>query len=169
MMDTDNNLGDFTAARSFTLPAITDPGGGGGPTTQTFRVSLDRLSREEEDEDDQADRAQRELPAGGRRERARLRRRRGSRDEADERTGEVTFRVRAKRYPGTVTFRVTKPGFETETYKRTSGRPRPGPETVRQTLPGPAATTATSMRAPDGSAAISTVARAGYGSRRWRA
>ncbi|HET9667796.1 MAG TPA: hypothetical protein VFP09_13600, partial [Desertimonas sp.] len=36
VVDTDSNTGDFTAAHSFTLPAITDPGGGGGPTTQTF-------------------------------------------------------------------------------------------------------------------------------------
>ena len=51
VVDTDSNTGDFTAAHSFTLPAITDPGGGGGPTTQDVQGPLDRLSREEEDEE----------------------------------------------------------------------------------------------------------------------
>ena len=34
-------------------------------------------------------------------------------------SGGVTFRVRAKRYPGTVTFKVTKSGFEAELHKKT--------------------------------------------------
>ncbi len=34
-------------------------------------------------------------------------------------SGAVTFRVRAKRYPGTVTFKITKTGFETEYHKKT--------------------------------------------------
>ena len=33
--------------------------------------------------------------------------------------GKVTFKVRAKRYPGKVTFRVTKTGFEPETHQKT--------------------------------------------------
>jgi hypothetical protein len=34
-------------------------------------------------------------------------------------SGGVTFSVRAKKYPGTVTFKVTKSGFETEYHKKT--------------------------------------------------
>ena len=72
----------------------------------------------------------------------------------------VVLELRAKTYPRKLTYRVTKPGYTAATYTQLV---RAGSGGYR------CATTAISIRAPDGSAAIWTVARAGYGSARWRA
>ena len=113
-------MGDFTAGHSFTLPPVTDPGGGGGgPTLQKFKV----LSTG--------------YPVKGKRKTITLTVRNASFQpvaDANVRvsgagvtavtkktsaSGGVTFKVRAKRYPGKVTFRITKTGFETEKHVKT--------------------------------------------------
>jgi hypothetical protein len=119
VVDTDSNTGDFTGVRSFTLPPVTDPGGGGTPTLQKFKV----LSTG--------------YPVKGKRKTISLTVRNGSFQQVEganvrvsgagvtavtkqsNASGVATFRVRAKRYPGTVTFKITKTGFETEYHKKT--------------------------------------------------
>jgi hypothetical protein len=119
VVDTDSNTGDFTAARSFTLPPITDPGGGGAPTLQEFKVLASGY------------------PVKGKRKTITLSVRNASFQPVEgasvrvsgagvvastkqtNASGAVTFKVKAKRYPGKVTFKITKAGFEAETYKKT--------------------------------------------------
>ncbi len=120
MVDTDSNLGDYTAVRSFDLPAITTPGGGGGgPTVQKFKV----LSTGH--------------PVRGKRKKIVLTVRNGSFQpvaganvrasgaginvvtKKSGAAGKVTFWIRAKRYPGSITFRVSKAGFTTTKHVKT--------------------------------------------------
>jgi hypothetical protein len=118
VVDTDGNTGDYTAAHSFTLPPITDPGGG-GPALQSFKVLSSGY------------------PVKGKKKTITLTVRNASfqpvaganvrvsgagvvpSTKQTNASGGVTFRIKAKRYPGTVTFRVTKSGFEAETHKKT--------------------------------------------------
>jgi hypothetical protein len=120
VVDTDSNTGDFTGARSFTLPPITTSGGGGDPPAlQEFKV----LSTG--------------YPVKGKKKTITLTVRNASFQPVEganvrvsgagvtavtkqtNASGGVTFSVRAKKYPGTVTFKVTKSGFETEYHKKT--------------------------------------------------
>jgi hypothetical protein len=119
VVDTDSNTGDFTGVHPFALPAITDPGGGGTPTLQKFKV----LSTG--------------YPVKGKRKKISLTVRNASFQpvaaanvrvsgagvnavtKQTNASGEVNFWVRAKRYPGTVTFKITKAGFETAYHKKT--------------------------------------------------
>lgn len=119
VVDTDSNTGDFTGARSFALPPVTDPGGGGTPALQKFKV----LSTG--------------YPVKGKRKTITLTVRNASFQpvaaasvrvsgakvtavtKQTNASGVVSFRVRARRYPGTVTFKITKAGFETAYHKKT--------------------------------------------------
>lgn len=116
MIDADNNEGDFTAARSFALPVQT---GGGGPTVnQRFRVTSSgnpvryrkrKVTLTIRNTSFQPVHAARVRVSGAGVKRA---------TRQTNRFGKVTFRIRAKRYPGTVSFRVTKSGFTATTFKR---------------------------------------------------
>jgi hypothetical protein len=117
MIDADNNLGDYSAARPFTLPAL-GSGGGGGPTTQRFRGFFTGY------------------PVRNQWRTVTLTVRNGSFQlvqganvrisgagvrAVTKRTGtggKVSFRLRATRYPGSVSFRVTKLGYTAATFKR---------------------------------------------------
>jgi hypothetical protein len=118
VVDTDSNVGDYTGGRSLTLPPITT-GGGDPPALQEFKVMSTGY------------------PVKNRLKTITLTVRNGifqAVEGASVRVsgagvtavtkqtnalGKVTFKVRAKRYPGTVTFRITKTGFEPEIHKKT--------------------------------------------------
>lgn len=116
MIDVDNNQGDFTGVRSFALPAQT--GGGGPAVIQRFRVTsagkpVRKRSRKViltvRNTSFQAVQGARVRVSGA-----------GVRaaTKVTGSAGKVAFRIRAKRYPGTVSFRITKTGFTSTTYKR---------------------------------------------------
>lgn len=119
MIDADANQGDFTAPRSFTLPAPTSSGGtttaksiflvsvSGYPVKHRRRtVTLTVLNRANA------------KPVPGAKVRVS-----GAGVTRKTKTtgslGKVRFRIRAKRYPGRVTFRITKSGFTTKYVYRT--------------------------------------------------
>jgi hypothetical protein len=117
MIDADNNQGDFTAVKSFTLPAQT--GDGGGTTiTQRFRVTSEgNPVRNRKRKIALTIRNTSFQPVAS----ARVRVSGAGVKRTTKRTntsGKVVFWVRAKRYPGTVSFRVTKSGFTPKTYTR---------------------------------------------------
>ena len=119
VVDTDNNTGDFTAVRSFTLPPITDPGGGGGPTVQKFKIlSTGYPVRNKLKTITLTVRNGSFQPVAGANVRASgaginpVTKQTGA-------TGKVTFKIRARRYPGSITFRVSKTGFTTATHVKT--------------------------------------------------
>jgi hypothetical protein len=117
MVDADNNLGDYSVARPFTLPAM-GSGGGSTPTVQRFRGSFTGY------------------PVRNRWRTVTLTVRNGSFQlvpganvrisgagvrAVTKRTGtggKVSFRLRATRYPARVAFRVTKLNFTAATYYR---------------------------------------------------
>lgn len=113
MRDADSNLGDYTGVRSFTLPPITTPGGGGGPTVQKFKVmSTGYPVRRKIKTVTLTVRNSSFQPVQG----ASVRVSGAGVTVATKPTnadGKVIFRIRATKYPGKVTFRVTKTGFTT--------------------------------------------------------
>lgn len=113
MIDADQNLGDYTAIRSFVLPPIPPPDDGDDdpPVAEKFKVTstgypvrnrFKTVTLTVRDASFQ--------PVAG----AKVRVSGAGVSVATKTsgaTGKVTFRVRATRYPGKVTFRVTKTGF----------------------------------------------------------
>jgi hypothetical protein len=121
MIDADQNLGDFTAIRSFTLPPIPPPDDGddGPPVLQKFKVtSTGYPVRNRAKTITVTVRNSSFQPVAGAKVRvsgagaAIVTKTTGP-------TGKVTFKVRAKRYPGKVTFRITKAGFTTLSHVKT--------------------------------------------------
>ena len=171
VVDTDTNTGDFTAAHSFTLPADHGSGRRRRPDHPDVQGPLDRLSREEEDEDDHAHRAQRRASSRSRpRTCASPAPASTAVTKQTSASGEVTLQGAREALSGHGDLqdhqgRLRDRDLQADCPAGLGPARKPS---VRR-YPGLRATTATSMRAPDGSAAISTVARAGYGSRRWRA
>jgi hypothetical protein len=114
VVDTDTNTGDFSGVRSFSLPGITDPGGGGGGATlQRFKVmSTGYPVRNKRKTITLTVRNASFQPVAGARVRVS-----GAGVNANTKTtgstGKVSFRVRARKYPGKVTFRISKTGFTT--------------------------------------------------------
>ena len=117
MVDADNNVGDYSVARPFTLPPM-GSGGGGTPTTQRFRGSFtgypvrNRFRTVSLTVRNGAF----QLVAG-----ANVRISGAGVRAVTKKTGtggKVSFRLRATRYPGRVSFRVTKLGFTAATYTR---------------------------------------------------
>jgi hypothetical protein len=117
MVDVDNNQGDFTAVRSFTLPA-TSGSTGGTTTTGTFkglfsgypvknRYRTVTLSVRNGSYQPVYRASVRVSGAGV-----------GVRTKLTSTTGKVSFRLRATRYPAKVAFRVSKTGFTTRTFYR---------------------------------------------------
>ena len=121
MIDADGNLGDYTTGRSLTLPPITTPGsgGGGGPTVQKFKVlSTGYPVRSKKRAITLTVRNGSFQPVAGANVRAT-----GAGISAVTKksgaTGKVTFWIRPKRYPGSITFKVSKAGFTTATHVKT--------------------------------------------------
>jgi hypothetical protein len=120
VVDTDANVGDFTGVRSFTIPPVTDPGGGGGgPTVQKFKVlSTGYPVRNKLKTITLTVRNGTFQPVAG----ANVRASGAGINAVTKKTGaagKVTFRIRAKRYPGSITFRISKAGFTTATHVKT--------------------------------------------------
>ncbi|HXV32674.1 MAG TPA: hypothetical protein VD769_01595 [Gaiellaceae bacterium] len=122
MIDADLNLGDFTGIRSFTLPAIPPPDDGGGddpPVVQRFKVtSTGYPARRKTKTITLTVRNASFQPVAG----ARVRVSGAGVKIVTKRTGltgKVSFRVRATRYPGKVTFRISKAGFTTLKHVKT--------------------------------------------------
>jgi hypothetical protein len=117
MIDADGNVGDYSVARPFTLPAL-GTGGGSTPTAQRFRGSFtgypvrNRFRTVSLTVRNGAF----QLVAG-----ANVRISGAGVRAVTKKTGtggKVSFRLRATRYPGRVSFRVTKLGFTAATYTR---------------------------------------------------
>ncbi len=112
MIDADSNLGDYTGVRSFTLPAIPNPGGGGGPpTVQKFKVmstgypvrnKTKTVTLTVRNATFQAVQGASVRVSGAGVKAA---------TKTSNADGKVVFKIRATKYPGKVTFRVTKTGF----------------------------------------------------------
>jgi hypothetical protein len=118
-IDFDGNQGDFTAVRTFTLSAT-----GGTTTVKRFRLSgvgypirnrYRNVTINVRNTLNQPVAAASVRVSGG-----------GVRivTKRTGAVGRVTFRIRATRFPGQVTFRVTKPGFTTAYLRQTVRRPR---------------------------------------------
>ena len=157
VVDTDSNVGDYTPVRSFALPPITTPGGSGGggstPVAQKFKVmSSGSPTRNKLKTITLTVRNASFQPVAGASVRVSGAGVRAATKQTGA-TGKVSFRIRAT----ALSRQGDVPGHE--------GR-LPGSER-REDGQARLATTAISMRAPEGSAAICTVARAGYGSERW--
>jgi hypothetical protein len=115
MVDADRNVGDFTAARSFTLPktsgsTVTTPSRfsvvvRGYPVKLRYRTVSLRVRNQLNKPVYRA--AVRVWGAGV-----------GARTKYTGRYGWVSFRLRATRYPGYVTFRIAKSGYTTKTVLR---------------------------------------------------
>ncbi|HEX2045552.1 MAG TPA: carboxypeptidase-like regulatory domain-containing protein [Gaiellaceae bacterium] len=121
-VDADANQGDFTAVRSFTLPALT-AGGGATTTLKTFRVAIDGVPvknryrtitvRVRNSAYQPVRGASVRVSGAGV----------GITTKLTNRYGRASFRLRATRYPGTVTFRISKSGFRTAYAYRNVRRP----------------------------------------------
>jgi hypothetical protein len=119
MVDADRNVGDYTAARSFTLPKtstspMTSPtttrsrfsvGIKGWPALRRYRTIT--LSVRNHLNKPVYRAAVRVSGAGV-----------GARTKYTSRYGKVAFRLRATRYPSFLTFRITKPGYYAKTVIR---------------------------------------------------
>jgi hypothetical protein len=117
MVDADNNLGDYSVARPFTLPPM-GTGGGGTPTVQRFRASFTGypVRNQWRTVTLTVRNGSFQLVAG-----ANVRISGAGVRAVTKRTGtggKVSFRLRATRYPGRVAFRVTKLNFTAATYYR---------------------------------------------------
>ena len=117
MIDADNNLGDYSAARPFTLPPL-GSGGSGTPTVQRFRASFTGypVRNQWRTVTLTVRNGSFQLVAG-----ANVRISGAGVRAVTKRTGtggKVSFRLRATRYPGRVAFRVTKLNFTAATYYR---------------------------------------------------
>ncbi len=115
VVDTDSNVGDYTPVRSFALPPITTPGGSGGggstPVAQKFKVmSSGSPTRNKLKTITLTVRNASFQPVAGASVRVSGAGVRAATKQTGA-TGKVSFRIRARRYPGRVTFRLTKAGF----------------------------------------------------------
>ena len=168
VVDTDSNTGDYTGGRSFTLPPITTSAatrrqaGVQGPVDRLpvkNKLKTITLTVRNASFQPVADANVRVSGAGV-----------NAVTKKTNGLGKVTFKVRAKRYPGKVTFRVTKTGFEPETHQKTV---RPGLGRSNNLL---LALTSPCGRRPRSRFALPTGAPRsapwpgpGYGSEKWRA
>jgi hypothetical protein len=119
MVDADRNVGDYTAARSFTLPKTsTSPVAPPTTTRSRFNIAVSgwpalrryrtiTLSVRNHLNKPVYRAAVRVSGAGV-----------GARTKYTSRYGKVAFRLRATRYPSFLTFRITKPGYYAKTVIR---------------------------------------------------